>query len=231
MPQDRDGEQVKSAYLQTRSLRAAGVMLDCSATTVRRHLVSLGVPRGAARRKRRPSFPPGQAALILDRYHNGKESLAALACDYGCSDGKIRRLLEFEGVPIRPRGRPSAPTPPAPPAGDVKRLHGQGLRPADIAARLICTKEGVLEVLRAEQLTPNRGKPLPPDSALRDRGRSVRDLARQYGVSEDRIREARMTAAQVAEPMPTADGGCGARPSVADSSGPAPCRARPGHAA
>jgi transposase-like protein len=187
----RDGARVLAAYRATRSLRGAGEVLDCSASTVRRQLQSLGVPRGPARRKRRPSFPPGQAEEIIRRYRDENQSLTTLAREFNCSEGKIRRLLEFEGVPIRRRGRPPGPTPPPPPAADVLRLHGQGLRPADIAGQLDCAKQSVVRILRAARLTPNRGKPLPPVSELRGGGRTVRALAQHYGVSEDRIRAAR----------------------------------------
>jgi uncharacterized protein (DUF433 family) len=187
-----DGERVVSAYHDTRSLRAAGALLECSATTVGRRLAALGVERGPARRKRRPSFPADHVGPIVARYQDRAHpaSLMELARDFESSPGKVRRLLEFEGVPIRPRGRRPRSAPPAAPARAVVRLHRQGLRPADIAARLECDRRSVLRVLRAEGLTPNRGKRLPPVSQLRAHGWSVHALARHYGISEKRIREA-----------------------------------------
>src|SRR5437764_2318213 len=88
-----DGDLVARVYGDTQTLRAASAVLQCSPTTVGRRLASLGVPRGPARRRRRPSFPQGQAEEIVARYQNERDpaSLAALARDFGRSPGTIRR--------------------------------------------------------------------------------------------------------------------------------------------
>jgi transposase-like protein len=90
------------------SLRTVAEALNRSPTTVRRHLETQGVILRPARRKRPPSFPPEVADRIVERYSHGEESLAALGKAYQASADRIRRLLEYRNVPIRPRGRPSA---------------------------------------------------------------------------------------------------------------------------
>ena len=84
-------------------------------------------------------------------------------------------------------------SPPQLPAG-LWKLHRQGLRPADIAARTPGTTAAVIaRALHSAGLAPHRGRPLPAAHGLAAdyaRAGSVRALARQLHADEDRLRGA-----------------------------------------
>jgi hypothetical protein len=103
-------------------------------------------------------------------------------------------VLRHKEVPVRPRGRTLAAGPSPQVPADLVSSHERGLRPADIAERAPGADAGhIARALRGAGLTPHRGRPLPAAADLTARyaaAGSVRGLARQLRIDEERIRGA-----------------------------------------
>jgi hypothetical protein len=146
-------------------------------------------PGGAAARQApRARLTPAEQDAVKDTYPAGGVSLHNLGTAYQVSGDTIGRVLRRAGIPVRPRGRTLAAAP-APASQDVLRLHGEGLPPRDIAARL--QRGTPASQLRRAGVTPHRRRPRPPHAELAvtyARAGSLRALAKAIPVGEERLR-------------------------------------------
>lgn len=199
MAPDPRSTRMARLYRDGKSIRQVAVACGCSPKTVHRQLIASGVPLRPpggvkGRRAARQPLTTREELAAAAAYQGDRASLHSLGVAYGVSGDTMARRLRARGTEIRPRGRPLAAGSPAEPSGDVLRLHSQGLRPRDIAAKLGRSDPAeIARQLRAAGLTPHRCRPIPARAELAaayaDAG-SVRALARRYQVAEDRLRKA-----------------------------------------
>jgi len=178
------------------SVRQVAAATGIPVKTVHRRLRAAGTsfrrPGGRKSARRPAPLPPDGIAAIAAAYDSGA-SLDDLGRRYDRSGDAIARALRGAGRTLRPRGRTLAAGPLAS-QDDLARLHGQGLRPADIAATVPGASPGkVARQLRSAGLAPHRGHPIPPAAVLAAAyaaAGTVRGLARELHADERRIREA-----------------------------------------
>jgi hypothetical protein len=193
-----DDAQLARMYGDGSSVRAIAAVAGVAPKTIHRRLKASGVrlrpPGGGPRRAPRRPLDRLDVEAITSAYQGSPVSLETLGAQYGRSGDAIARLLRRHGVPVRPRGRPlsAGPAPGVP--DDLISFHEQGLRPADIAARLPGADPArIARALRGAGRAPHRARPLPAASELAAAyaaAGSVRALARRLHADENRIRRA-----------------------------------------
>jgi hypothetical protein len=199
-----DDAQLARMYGAGASVRAIAASAGLAPKTIHRRLRASGVrlrpPGGGPRRAPRKPLDGLDVEAITSAYQGSPVSLEALGAQYGRSGDAIARLLRRQGVPLRRRGRPLAAGPAPRVPDELISFHEQGLRPADIAARVPGTDPAwIARALRGAGRSPHRARPLPAASELAAAyasAGSVRALARQLHADENRIRWA-LTAAGV----------------------------------
>jgi Helix-turn-helix domain len=196
MAPDPGDTQLERLYRSGASIRETASACGRSPKTVHRRLTAAGVPMrppggAAARQAPRARLTPAQQDAVKDTYPAGGVSLHDLGTAYQVSGDTIGRVLRRAGIPVRPRGRTLAAAP-APASQDVLRLHGEGLPPRDIAARLQRgTPASTARQLRRAGVTPHRRRLLPPPAELAvtyAQAGSLRALSKAIPVGEDRLR-------------------------------------------
>jgi lambda repressor-like predicted transcriptional regulator len=194
-----DPSALRARYEAGESVRAISRAVGIPAKTAHRRLREAGTrfrrPGGqAAAPAQRPPLTDDDRAAIKAAYLKGGVSLDDLGARYQRSGDTIGRILRSAGIEIRPRGRTIAAGPAPQTRPGVAAMHRQGMRPADIAARIPgATAASIGRELRHGGLTPHRGRAIPAGAdlaaAYAEAG-SVRALAARLHADEARIRGA-----------------------------------------
>ncbi|QBQ74450.1 endonuclease [Burkholderia phage BcepSauron] len=179
------------------STTTIALQFGCSEPTIRTILRKHGIDTGASRRPkgrakkagRKVKFDAAQEQAIARSYQSGK-STAEVAQEFGCSQPTVVKMLDKLGIERR-RGQFNETE-----QQDIVRQYKNGKTTEDIAAQYGCNHSTIGDELRRAgvELRGRGRKRLLTDKqerqalALRDKGRSVSEVAAKFGCSPQAMR-------------------------------------------